>query len=288
MKQILALAFLTLFATVSVAKEKLYVLNSASTGGSFNSQMIAYVEDLKQYYDVEYVQGKGCNKASAVIDNIVANNHQVFYIWNGLRTADFLNNKNPLCGKIPDVENFVNSVLKFAVFFTVPDGINGKDIFKDGVKVGYNSNTNKRYLSALADHHGVEWQLVRYENSKGVTLGVLNKEVDFGMINSAASYWKKSDKLEALYTLNPNGENGIKPLASASSFDGATWGVADLFLIEGGDNGNLRARVAKILADPNSKIHQWYKLARGYTQTIEMDIQTAVTTSNNAISSWVE
>lgn len=288
MRNILLAIMVTALSSMSFAKEKLYVLNSASASGSFNSQMIAYVEDLKEYYDVEYVQGKGCNKASAVIQNIVENNHQVFYIWNGLRTADFLNNKNPLCGKIPDADDFVNSVLKYAVFFTLPDGIAGNDIFKDGVKVGYNSNTNERYLSALAKHHGVEWQLVRYENSKGVTLGVLNNEVDFGMINSAASYWDKQNKLKALYTLNPAGENNILPLQSVSSFEGATWAITDLFLIEGGNNKSLRNIIAKILADPNSKTHQWYSTARGYTQTIDMDLNTAILTSNNAINNWVE
>ena len=283
----LALIILTCSAN---AKEKLYVLNSASSGGSFNAQMTAYAEDLKEYYDITYVQGEGCNKASAIIKRIVESKEQVFYIWNGLRTADFLNGKNNLCGKIPDRKNFVNSVLKYGMFFTTRDGINKDEIFKNGVKVGYNSNTNKEYLEALAKNHGVEWQLVRYENSKGVRFGVVNKEVDFGMVNSAASYHKQASKLnlKALYTLNPEGENGITPLASVSKFKGSDNGVADLFLLEGGDNNKLRKIVSDILADTNSKIATWYKTADGYTQTVTLDIDTAIAISNKAINNWVK
>ena len=58
------------------------------------------------------------------------------------------------------------------------------------------------------------------------------------MINSAASYWKKEKKLKlkALFTLNSNGENGITALADVSDFKGAGNGIADMFLLEGGDN----------------------------------------------------
>ena len=290
MKKLFLILALITFGFSVTAKEKLYVLNSASAGGSFNAQMTAYAEDLKAYYDVTYVQGKGCNKASAVIGKIVEGKEQVFYIWNGLRTADFLNGKNDLCGKIPDRKNFVNSVLKYGIFFTTQDGINKEDIFKNGVKVGFNSNTNKEYLEALAKKHGVDWQLVRYENSKGVRFGVVNKEVDFGMINSAASYHKQVKKLnlKALYTLNPKGENGITPLASVSEFEGADNGVADLFLTEGGDNIRLRKIVSDILADPNSKIATWYNTAKGYTQTVDLEIDTAIAVSNKEINNWVK
>lgn len=278
------------FGFSATAKETLHILNSGSTGGSFNAQMTAYAEDLSKYYDVKYIQGKGCNKASATIQKIVENKQQVFYIWNGLRTADYYNGKNDLCGKIPSKENFVNSVLKYGIFFTTQDGINKEDIFKNGLKVGFNSNTNKAYLEALAKKHGVEWQLVRYENSKGVRLGVVNKEVDWGMINSASSFHKKQKKLglKALYTLNSKGENGITPLVSVSKFEGADNGIADLFLLEGGDNSKLRNVVSKILANPNSKISVWYSTAKGYTQTVNMDIKQAIEASQKEINNWVK
>lgn len=288
MKKFILILSLMTYGWTADAKDKLYILNSASASGSFNAQMIAYAEDLKQYYDVEYVQGKGCNKASATIKKIVENKQQVFYIWNGLRTADYLNGKNDLCGKIPNKQNFVNSVLKYGMFFTIKDGINKKDIFKSGLKVGYNSNTNRRYLEALAKLHGVEWQLVQYENSNGVRLGVLNKEVDWGMINSASSFWSKADKLKALYTLNSRGENGIDPLTSVTKFSGADNGVADLFLIEGGDNKKLRSIVNKILSNPKSKISIWYDTAKGYTQTIDLDVNSAIAVSKKEINHWVK
>jgi|TARA_A100001011_G_scaffold53630_1_gene52029 hypothetical protein len=291
MKKILVTLLIMLTYGMSAsAKEKLYILNSGSTGGSFNGQMTAYAEDLSKYYDVEYVQGKGCNKASANIDKITNNGGQVFYIWNGLRTADYYNKKNDLCGKIPSEQNFVNSVLKYGIFFTTQNGIDKNNIFKSGIKVGYNSNTNQRYLQELMNSHGVEWQLVRYENSKGVRLGVVNNEVDFGMINSAASYWKKTKKLKlkALFTLNSNGENDITALADVSDFKGAGNGIADMFLLEGGDNIKLRKIVSKILNDPDSKISLWYSTAKGYTQTVDMDLNEAIEVTENAIENWVK
>ena len=107
--------------------------------------MVAYAEDLSAYYDVEYVQGKGCQKASSNVQRIIKNNNQVFHIWNGLRTADFLNGKNPLCGMIPTEQNFVNSVLKYPLFFTGTDGIDKKDIFKDDN--GFNEKTIIGFMS---------------------------------------------------------------------------------------------------------------------------------------------
>ena len=291
MKKILVTLLVMLTYGMSAsAKEKLYILNMGSTGGSFNGQMTAYAEDLSKYYDVEYVQGKGCNKASANIDKIINNGGQVFYIWSGQRTADYYNKKNDLCGKIPSEQNFVNSVLKYGIFFTTQDGIDKNNIFKSGIKVGYNNNTNQRYLKELMNSHGVEWQLVRYENSKGVRLGVVNNEVDFGMINSAASYWKKEKKLKlkALFTLNANGENGITALADVSDFKGAGNGIADMFLLEGGDNIKLRKIVSKILNDPDSKISLWYSTTKGYTQTIDMDLNEAITVTEKAIENWVD
>ena len=290
MKKLLTVLSLFFFAFTANAKEKLYILNSGSTGGSFNAQMTAYAEDLKAFYDVEYVQGKGCNKASASIKKITEGGGQVFYIWNGLRTADYYNGKNDLCGKIPSKGNFVNSVLKYGIFFTTQDGINNEDIFKNDIKVGFNSNTNKAYLEALAKAHGVEWKLIRYENSKGVRLGVVNKEVHFGMINSASSYHKKAKKLKlkALYTLNEKGENGIAPLAGVSKFEGANNGIADLFLLEGGDAAKLRKIVSGLLADKNSKIATWYSTAKGYTQTVDLDVEQAVAITNKEINNWVK
>jgi hypothetical protein len=288
MKKILFLIVLTLLGWSASAKEKLYILNPSSTGGSFNAQMVAYAEDLSAYYDVEYVQGKGCQKASSNVQRIIKNNNQVFHIWNGLRTADFLNGKNPLCGMIPTEQNFVNSVLKYPLFFTGTDGIDKKDIFKDDIKVGYNSTTNKEYLQKLAEFHGINWHLVRYENSKGVVLGVMNNEVEFAMINSASSFWKKSDRLKALYTLNAVEENGIQPLRSISQFPGASNGTVDVFLLQGnGDNLKLRNVVNDILNNPKSKTYLWYSNTKGYTQTIDMDVKQAISISRKYINFWV-
>jgi len=53
--------------------------------------------------------------------------------------------------------------------------------------------------------------------------------------------------------LNSNGENDITALADVSDFKGAGNGIADMFLLEGGDNIKLRKIVSKILNDPDRK-----------------------------------
>ena len=238
-----------------------------STGGSFNGQMTAYAEDLSKYYDVEYVQGKGCNKASANIDKITNNGGQVFYIWSGQRTADYYNKKNDLCGKIPSEQNFVNSVLKYGIFFTTQDGIDKNNIFKSGIKVGYNNNTNQRYLQELMNSHGVEWQLVRYENSKGVTLGVLNGEVDFGIVNSAKRYWRNESKLTALYNLSDEDNSGIPSLSKA--IKGAPIkNLFDNFVYYGNNKAEVLANMQKAFNSGDSASNKWISSAKGYVHNI--------------------
>jgi hypothetical protein len=64
--------------------------------------------------------------------------------------------------------------------------------------------------------------------------------------------------------------------------------VADLFLIEGGDNKKLRSIVNKILSNPKSKISIWYDTAKGYTQTIDLDVNSAIAVSKKEINYWVK
>ena len=64
--------------------------------------------------------------------------------------------------------------------------------------------------------------------------------------------------------------------------------IRDRFLLEGGDNIKLRKIVSKILNDPDSKISLWYSTTKGYTQTIDMDLNEAITVTENAIENWVD
>lgn len=267
-------------------KEKLYVVNSGSPGGSYNPQMMAYAEGLKKWYDTEYVQGNGCSKAFSVIGK-ASKKSGVYYIWGADDLSDFLNGLAPNCGKIPTKENFVNSTLKYGIIFTQKDGINREDFKKGNTTVCYNNDSSQIYLEALAKHEGITgWKLIRFKNSTGVVLGVMNKECAWGITISPGKYYGKTDKLRALYTLNPNGENGIPALKSATSFPRASDGGTDFFLAENTDPKLLRERVKELLNDPNSEISKYYKAARGYNNTHNLPLEEAVKATRTAVNNW--
>ena len=56
-----------------------------------------------------------------------------------------------------------------------------------------------KVVNAIGKANGIEFKLVRYKNAKSTTLGVLNKEVQFGISNSAKRFWKNTKKLNGHY-----------------------------------------------------------------------------------------
>jgi hypothetical protein len=277
-----------LINTVAFAKDKLYIVNTGSTGGSYNGQLSAMASDLSNTYNIEFVQSKGCAKGSANIKRITEAGEQVLYIWNALRTADNLNGKKDAdCFMLPTKKNFVNSALKYAMFFTNVDGISAEQLWTDGTTVAYNSASTKDYLTAVAKSKGVTWNFIPYKNSKAVVLAVMNKEVQAGFVNSASSVYKKMNVLKGLYTTNPKGENGITALASVTDFERSAVVQADMFLSKGGNIKKLRKNVASILDNPDSKISTWYKTAKAYQLTYDMPKSKAVKLTKKAINDWV-
>ena len=55
-----ALAVATALISTPAIAEKLYILNTGSTGGSYNAQTQAWAKDLGDDYEVELIQSKGC------------------------------------------------------------------------------------------------------------------------------------------------------------------------------------------------------------------------------------
>ena len=65
-KTIFASAMILATSTAALASD-LYIINGGSKGGTSNAQMTAWMTDLKPYFDVKYVQAKGCAKTAAIL-----------------------------------------------------------------------------------------------------------------------------------------------------------------------------------------------------------------------------
>ena len=284
---ILFLAFTLGLATHSYAAEKIHLVNSLSTTGSFNAIMNAYSKDLSAVYDVDYIQGSNCQKAKSIVDNLVNNKQSVVLIWQGLITAEYLDKQDSSCIVLPTDANFVRADLKHSVLY----GLKGIDpsgmLSKEPKKVGYNSKISKYWLEQFAQHHELNWSLIQYKNSTEGYLGVLNKEIDMAYANSAATFWKNADKLTGLYSLNPNGDSTIPALKSISDFRLATAAQADFILYYGPDITKFRTDVRKIHLDENSSIVQFYKIGgSSYVDTLTLPPSTTIDTVTSAIMTW--
>jgi hypothetical protein len=270
------------------AAEKLHIINSLSATGTFNSIMTAYVEDLSSAYDVSYVQGSSCQKAKSIVDNLVKNNQSVMLIWQGLITAEFLDKNDNSCVVIPTMSNFVRADLKYSLLYGLKGNVTADDVLdQKQKKVGYNGQSARRWLEQFSQHHNLNWKLIQYKNSTEGYLGVLNKEVDLAYANSAATFWKNTDKLIGLYSLNPNGDNLIPALKSVSDFGLADAAQADFILYYGPDLNKFKSNIRKIHSDNNSNIVRFYMSGgSSYTDTLTLPNQSAIRAVGSAIAAW--
>ena len=99
--------------SLATAKEKLYIVNSGSTNGTFNAILSAYASDLKTMYDVEYVQAKGCSKASVILKKI--KKAKAFYISQGIKAAT--SDKCSASAFQPTQDKIIASDSKFGMIF---------------------------------------------------------------------------------------------------------------------------------------------------------------------------
>jgi len=288
MKKIILFLAVTLgLASHCYAAEKIHLVNSLSTTGSFNAIMTAYSKDLSAVYDVDYIQGSNCQKAKSVVDNLVKNNQSVVLIWQGLITAEYLDKQDSSCVVLPTDANFVRADLKYSVLYRLKGIATAGLLSKEPKKVGYNGKSSKYWLEQFAQHHKLNWTLIQYKNSTEGYLGVLNKEVDVAYANSAATFWKNADKLTGLYSLNPNGDSTIPALKSISDFRLAAAAQADFILYYGPDITKLRIDIRKIHLDKNSSIVQFYELGgSSYIDTLTLPTDTAISTVTSAITTW--
>jgi hypothetical protein len=271
--------------SLATAKEKLYIVNSGSTNGTFNAILSAYASDLKTMYDVEYVQAKGCSKASVILKKIKKAKAKAFYISQGIKAAT--SDKCSASAFQPTQDKIIASDIKFGMIFG-KEGHTASTLSNGNIKIGYNTNVNKKWLSSLDQSLKVTNTHVRYKNSTGVVLAVLNGEVDLGFVNSTKKVWKQKGKLVGLLSLNPKGDNGVPPLNTLVNFNGSEKGQVDNFFVQGLNDTEL-VKFRKIIADlhrSNSTVGAWYKKAVGYTNTATWARQDAVHAATNYVNIW--
>ena len=247
------------FAAPAFAKDTLYLVNTASTSGSYNAALTAYAQDLDSQYDIEYIQAKGCVKSKQVIDKIRANGEQAVALF----YSGWL--KKPECATlVPTADNLLYTNIKAGVIFG-RQGEN-KEFLTDGATVAFN-NVNDALLNEIADVNGISFNLVRYENSKAVVLAMLNGETDFAVVGSPKYFWKNSDKFRGILNLSDTESSGIPSVVTVG---GSPKVLQDTWLYHGDDYSTIRSVMKSIFSNPDSVIAKWQAGIKGYEHTWSM------------------
>ena len=248
-----------MFKTTMIASAML--LNGGSKGGTMNAQMTAWMTDLKPFYNIKYVQAKGCAKTASILRKL-KNVPNAQSITMSSSTRDYSNKDCQLIYATKD--SYLYSLRKAGLIFKKKGS--SADFNKAGSTIGINSN-NDKFINALSKVSGINYKLVRYENSKGVTLGVLNGEVDFGIVNSAKRYWRNEAKLTALYNLSDEDNNGIPSLSKA--IKGApVKNLFDNFIYFGSSKTEVFSNMQKAFNSGDSAVNKWLSSAKGYANNI--------------------
>lgn len=261
-----ATALVIASTSFALAKDTLYIINSGSTGGSYNAQLTAWMTDLNKYYDTKYVQAKGCSKAAAVIRKITSDeNTQILSLY-----SSTWKHSNKDCQVLyPSDNKYLFSNQKSGVVFSKKD--TKIDFLTDGAVIGING-TNDVYINKIASINNINLKTIRYENSKGVTLGVLNGEVDFGITNSSSRFWKAIDGLKGHYVLSAESAEGIP---SITTIGGDPKALYDNYIYFGNNSDELLSNMRKVFANDTSAIRKWQDNIRAYITNLNQDDRSA-------------
>ena len=276
--------FKTLFLSIAIAtvslsafaKDKLYVLNPGSTGGSFNATMSAYAEDLKQHYDIEYVQGKKCANADRIINQLTENNQPLFTMWMTTRYVPEARVGMGIeaCNRLPEDSNFVRADFTYGILYTRADGPSREEILHNykKLKIGLTTPAGEKLIQGFLDDKGLQHTFVKYDNSNDMILAVLAGEVDFVYDNKPIKFIKQGDKVKGLYTFDPNGLKDVPSLSTVTKYKYASVGNANSFKaynMSADQLDKFRDLIGKIHSDPNSNISKYYGTGEGVTNTLQ-------------------
>ena len=251
-------------ASTSYAKDDLYIVNTGSKGGSYNGQLTALASGLSSKYNIEYIQAKGCKKSSSVINKLTSKNMNVLSMY-----ASSVMGKNPDCSIIfPNKNNHMFANIKAGIIFSHKD-VN-KPFLTSGVSVGIMGSLDKVAMS-IAEANDITFDIVRYKNAKSVTLGVLNKEVQFGITNSAKRFWKNTKKLTGHYVQFEGSIDGIPSIKTIGVEPIPTY---DNYIYYGDNQQKLITDIREIFKDSNSDYSKWYAGQKGMDNNILSDEKT--------------
>ncbi len=249
---------LSAIATTSFAKDTLYIVNSGSKGGSYNAQLTALTTGLNSKYEIEYVQAKGCKKTVSVISKLVGKNANVMSLYSS-SSQGF----HPDCTFLrPTKENYMFANAKAGIIFSHKD-VKGS-FLTNGATVGISGNLDK-VVNLIGKTNGVSYKLVRYENAKSVTLGVLNKEVQFGISNGAKRFWKNTSKLNGHYVLFDGTIQGIPSVKKVGIVPKPAF---DVYIYFGTNREKLISDIKNVYTNRNSDYAKWYASQKGISNNI--------------------
>lgn len=202
MKLLTTVAVAAALTTSTALADKLYILNTGSTGGSYNAQTQAWAKDLADNYEIELIQAKGCPKATALISKIDGNILTMF-------SGNWVNREG--CETLfPTPTNHLYTDQKIGLIFGKKGGAS---TLSDGATVAFNDGKDVEIL-ALAKDSGIDLKPIEYKNSNELALAVMNGEVNFGYTHSAKGVWKNIDKLTPIYNLSARELDGIPSVTS--------------------------------------------------------------------------
>lgn len=247
--------------TTSALADKLYILNTGSTGGSYNAQTQAWAKDLGDDYEIELIQSKGCEKALALMSKIDGNILTMF-------SGNWVKREGcaPL---IPTEASHLYTDHKIGLIFSRRDST--QTLLEDGVTVAFNSG-RKHYIDYIAEANGVKLKPIEYKNSKEIALAVLNGEVDFGYTDSAKDVWKNADKLRPDYNLSDSELDGVP---SVSEIGGQTVAATVNFLYFGDAKDELREQMQEEFGKEDSAIGKYHDGQKGLRSFLMADPYTS-------------
>lgn len=255
---LISIALTTAMVSTSFAKDTLYIVNSGSKGGSYNAQLTALTTGLNSKYKIEYVQAKGCKKTASVISKLVNKNTNLLSLYSS-SSQGF----HPDCVPLrPTKQNYMFANAKAGIIFSHKD-VKGS-FLTNGATVGISGNLDK-VVNSIGKINGVSYKLVRYENAKSVTLGVLNKEVQFGISNGAKRFWKNTNKLDGHYVLFDGSIQGIPSVKKTGITPKPAF---DVYIYFGTNREKLISDIKSVYTDQNSDYAKWYASQKGIKNNI--------------------
>tara|TARA_B100001564_G_scaffold359693_2_gene382463 strand:+ start:148 stop:1065 length:918 start_codon:yes stop_codon:yes gene_type:complete len=264
----------------SASLEKLYIVNTGSLTGTFNAIQNAYTNDLKQHFDVELVQAKGCAKGKAILEKLEA---PAFMIWEGYNLVGHLSGKNPECALDITSENFVRADWKYNyIVSSTSTNLGMKDLVgsNNTYKFGYAIvGPFDVWVKQFAQQIGTDLQPVAYESSSAASMALINGEIDYLVVNGKqVAKFEAQLKMSKVATFNPEGDGDTPSIKSFADFTGADKGVVEFFLFTNGSQiqkQELISALNKIHKDQNASATKWYNSAMGFVNSLNFDQETA-------------